>query len=320
MNAKDLALELIRSPSNLAWVETLARLFDRHGLHFGHGTENARDEAYWLVRHVQGWNEAAWKRGVNVKDAPRIAELAVRRVTERKPLAYLINEAWFAGLEFFVDERVLVPRSPLAELVEARFEPWCRLAPNDHLLDIGTGSGCIAIAAAHYCAGVIVHATDISPPALQVAEKNVAMHDCADRVRLFEADLFPRTATAYRVIIANPPYVPAATVAELPAEYRAEPAIGLDGGPAGLGPTLEVLRMAPGRLDRDGLLVVEVGETANRLSRLLPRLPLTWLELEHGGVGVFVVAAGELTEYLRTHGTELNRAIRAAQSETDPDG
>jgi len=282
-----------------AWVGVLAEFFAAHDVVFGHGTDNAADEAYWLLAHLQGWGEIDWRAAPAGEWLQPGVALAQRRVTERKPLAYLLNEAWFAGLRFFVDERVLVPRSPLAELIERGFEPWCSPRPGDRLLDIGTGSGCIAIAAAYHCPDLAVDATDISAAALQVATRNVAAHELGGRLRLFEADLFPPGDERYRVIVSNPPYVPAGEMAALPPEYKHEPAIGLVSGPTGFDAAERVLRGAVQRLTADGVLVMEVGAGADAFTAAHPRLPLIWLEFERGGDGVFVVTAAELEEFLR---------------------
>jgi ribosomal protein L3 glutamine methyltransferase len=265
---------------------------------FGHGTDNAGDEAYWLLRHLTGWRDVDW-RAPPPDVVRRAVELATQRATSRKPLAYLIGSAWFAGLEFTVDERVLVPRSPLAEVIERGFAPWCALNPGDRVLDIGTGSGCIAIAVAHYCSDVQVDATDISPPALEVAAANVARHGVAERVRLIRADLFPPGDRRYRVIVSNPPYVPAAEVATLPPEYRHEPEIGLASGVTGFDAVERIVRGAAARLTADGLLFVEVGAGGEAFAAAHPRLPLIAIELEHGGDGVFVTTAAEIEEFLR---------------------
>src|SRR5690606_22057667 len=215
---------LTRAPERAAdheeWVRILAEHFDAAGLFYGHGTDNAGDKAFWLIRHFQGWRVGAFEASPDVSLAGPVAEVAERRATLRKPLAYLLGEAWFAGLPFFVDENVLVPRSPLAEVIEAAFAPWVELGPGDRILDVGTGSGCLAIAAAVHCEGAIVDATDVSAAALAVARRNVERHGVADRVRLVEADLFPATDERYRVIMSNPPYVPARELQSLPPEYR----------------------------------------------------------------------------------------------------
>jgi ribosomal protein L3 glutamine methyltransferase len=230
----------------------------------------------------------------------RALAVAERRAAERKPLAYLLNEAWFAGLRFYVDERVLVPRSPLAEVVERGFEPWCTLQAGDRVLDIGTGSGCIAIAAAFYCPDAAVHATDISAAALAVAARNVDTHGLADRVRLFEADLYPPQGERYRVIVSNPPYVPESEVAALPPEYRHEPVVGLASGATGFDAAERILRGAGDRLTPDGVLFLELGAGADAFAAAHPKLPLIALEFERGGDGVLATTAAELREFLRT--------------------
>lgn len=294
MKRPDLERRLQRARSYGECVTALAEFFDAHGLVFGHGTDNAADEAFWLLRHLQNWDDDAWRSPPAAAVLADAVVLAERRVAERKPLAYLLGEAWFAGLPFAVDERVLVPRSPLAEVIERGFAPWCDLAPGDRILDIGTGSGCLAIAAAHYCPGVLVDATDASPAALEVAARNVERHGVEERVRLLSADVFPEGSERYRVIMSNPPYVPDAEVAELPPEYRHEPAVGLAGGASGFDIVERLLAGARERLTEDGALFVEVGAGAEAFAAAHPRLPVIWLEFERGGDGVFVVSAKDL--------------------------
>ena len=227
--------------------------------------------------------------------AARLVALAERRVVGRMPMAYLLGEAWFAGLRFKIDARALIPRSPLAELIERRFEPWVRLKPGDRILDVGTGSGCLAVAAAHHCPGVLIDATEASRDALALAAENVAAHGLEDRVRLLEADLLPGKRQAYRVIMSNPPYVPSHELGALPPEYAHEPTEALDGGPDGLVPAARLLEGAADYLEPGGVLVVEVGLVHGALARRYPRLPVVWLEFERGGEGVFVVGREELT-------------------------
>ena len=281
------------------WVRALAEFFSSHELAFGHGTDNAGDEAFWLLRHLQEWRDVDFAAPPPAELSARAAAIAARRVDERKPLAYLINEAWFAGLPFYVDERVLVPRSPLAEVVERGFAPWCELRDGDRVLDIGTGSGCIAIATARYWPGVEVHATDTSADALAVAARNIERHGVAQRVRLFEADLFPPLDERYRVIVSNPPYVPEAEVAELPREYRHEPRAALASGPDGYAAAERILRGAASRLTGDGVLLLELGAGADAFAAAHAALPLIAVELERGGDGVLVATAAELEEFLR---------------------
>jgi ribosomal protein L3 glutamine methyltransferase len=282
------------------WIAAVTKFFDAHGLVYGHGTDNSSDEAFWLLRHLQRWAEVDWRAPPPSDLAARGAAIAARRVAERRPLAYLINEAWFAGLDFFVDERVLVPRSPLAEVIERGFAPWCKLRAGDRVLDIGTGSGCIAIAAAHYCPDARVDATDVSRDALAVAARNVERHGVGSRVRLIEADLFPAGDERYRVIVANPPYVPEAEVEMLPPEYRHEPALALASGPTGFAAAERILRGAAERLSGGGALFLELGAGADAFAAQHARLPLIALELERGGDGVLVTSAAELREFFGT--------------------
>jgi ribosomal protein L3 glutamine methyltransferase len=300
MTRNDLEKRLLGARDCEAAVAALADFFTAHELVFGHGTDNASDEAFWLLRHVQRWrDDLDWSSPPGRDIALAALDLAVERVESRKPLAYLVGEAWFAGLRFAVDERVLVPRSPLAEVIERGFAPWCALRPGDRVLDIGTGSGCIAIAIAHHSAGVLVDATDVSAGALEVAAANVARHAVGERVVLHRADLFPPTNARYRAIVSNPPYVSAREMAELPPEYRHEPQLALAGGASGFEPAERILRGALSRLASDGCVFVEVGAGAEAFAAAHPRLSATWLTFDRGGDGVFVLTAAELEEFLR---------------------
>jgi len=300
MTRNDLEKRLLGARDCEAAVAALADFFTAHELVFGHGTDNASDEAFWLLRHVQRWrDDLDWSSPPGRDIALAALDLAVERAESRKPLAYLVGEAWFAGLRFAVDERVLVPRSPLAEVIERGFAPWCALRPGDRVLDIGTGSGCIAIAIAHHSAGVLVDATDVSAGALEVAAANVARHAVGERVVLHRADLFPPTDARYRVIVSNPPYVSAREMAELPPEYRHEPQLALAGGASGFEPAERILRGALSRLASDGRVFVEVGAGAEAFAAAHPRLSATWLTFDRGGDGVFVLTAAELEEFLR---------------------
>ena len=298
MDVCDLKRALERGCSGEDWVGSLAGFFQAHELSYGHGTDNPRDEAHWLVRAQQGWCGETWRRPPDPSLIGPVADIARRRVTQRKPLAYLLGEAWFAGLCFAVDERVLIPRSPLAELIERGFRPWLRLEPSDRVLDVGTGSGCLAVATAHHCASVTVDATEVSAGALAVARRNIREHRLKDRVRLVRTDLFAGLPGPYRIIMANPPYVPSGRLAELPAEYGHEPGLALDGGTGGLDLIERILAGAAERLTEDGLLIVEVGEVQRAFRSRYPTLPATWLEFQRGGDGVFLLTREDLTGYL----------------------
>ncbi len=280
------------------WVRRCAARMDEAGLFFGHGTDNAWDEAAWLVLHVLGLDPGApferWDLPVAREDALAIEALLERRVETRQPLAYLIGEAHFCGLRFKAAPGALVPRSPLAELILEGFQPWLR-EPPQRALDLCTGSGCIAVAMAHWMPTLEVDATDISEVALDIAAANVRMHGLEDRVRLVEADLFEGLeAERYDLVVSNPPYVPARRLAELPAEYLAEPSLGLVSGSDGLDLPLRILRDAPRVMRPGAVLFCEVGESEGALQRALEGVPFTWLEFERGGSGVFTLDREQL--------------------------
>jgi len=283
-------------------IERVADRFDGAGVFFGHGTDNARDEAASLVFHVAGLAHAdagpqtyGLPASAAVRD--RVGQLAAERMATRVPLPYLLNEAWFGGLDFYVDDRVLIPRSPFAELIHARFEPWLEAGRVAQILEIGTGSGCIAVACAHAFPNARVVATDLSPDALEVARINVERHHLADRVRLLEADLFAGVEGRFDLIVSNPPYVPEAEVSELPAEYAHEPALALGSGTDGLESTRRILQDAPRYLGPGGLLAVEVGCGWRRLEAAFPGLPFVWPAFESGGEGVALLRADDLGNF-----------------------
>lgn len=271
--------------------------FTEAGLWFGHGTDNAWDEAVVLVCAAL---HLPLQSGPNVLDARlldsekrRVLEFLERRVEERVPAPYITGEAWFAGLKFQVDERVLVPRSPFAELIEQGFSPWLVRAP-ERILDLCTGSGCIGIACALAFPGAEVDLADISVDALDVAEANIAQHELERRVRTVETDLCDGLEEAYDLIVCNPPYVDADDYAAMPDEYHSEPALALAAGPDGLDLVHRLLREAADWLQDDGLLFVEVGNSALALEERYPEIPFTWVELERGGDGIFVLTRDEL--------------------------
>jgi len=279
-----------------------ASRFNAAGLHFGHGTDNALDEAAALVLSVlhlpydlpDFYLEAA----LTPEEKTQVVEMIERRIETRKPAAYLTHEALFCGLSFYVDERVLVPRSPIAELIEQGFSPWMDGVETRRILDLCTGSGCIAIACAYAFPGAEVDAVDVSGEALEVATLNIGRHGLEGRVRPLRSDLFDALGgKCYELIISNPPYVGRAEWEVLPPEYHNEPGLGLKSGEEGLDCVSRILRQASAHLTEDGMLVVEVGASAPALERRFPRIPFRWLELGRGGEGVFLFTAEELLQY-----------------------
>jgi ribosomal protein L3 glutamine methyltransferase len=267
------------------------------GLYFGHGTDNAIDEACWLASAALGmepdFDPAEFARELLPAEAQEIERLLAKRIETRKPLAYLLGEAWLAGLKFEVSESVLVPRSPLAELILDGFEPWLPPERLKRAVDVGTGSGCLAVALAHYWPQLSVDAIDISEDALALARRNAEAHQVADRVQCIRSDLLDGVpGQRYDLILANPPYVPTASMADLPSEFRHEPELGLEAGKDGLDLVRRLLKSAPDHLTEHGILICEVGEAAEALENLLgPHLDLVWLEFAHGGDGVFLLEA-----------------------------
>ena len=269
------------------------------GVVSAHGNGDAVDEALALVTHALSLEAPLPPEfyGARLAAAEREATAALieRRIRERRPTAYLTGEAWFAGLRFRVDERVLVPRSPIAEMIEAGFAPWIEPAAIGRVLDLCTGSGCIAIACAAHLPGAEVDATDISPDALAVAADNVRLHELEDRVRLLRSDVFEGLpGERYDVIVSNPPYVPRSEFEGLAPEFGHEPALGLVAGVDGLDVVRRILAQAADHLEPGGILVVEVGSAADALLAEWPGLPFAWPEFERGGEGVFVLTAAQL--------------------------
>jgi ribosomal protein L3 glutamine methyltransferase len=275
--------------------------FNAAGLCFGHSYDNALDEATQLVLHAlhlpHDLNPVYGQSRVTAAEKTEVLALFQRRIDERIPAAYLTGNAWFAGLRFRSDRRALVPRSPIAELIETGFEPWLGIEV-EGAVDMCTGSGCIAIAMAHHAPDWRVDAVDLSPDALALAAENVAELEVGERVELLQGDLFdPVAGRRYQLIVSNPPYVTRDEVAALPQEYRFEPELGLIAGDDGLDLALRILRDAPSHLDPGGLLVVEVGESERALARLLPEVPFDWIEFKVGQMGVFAITREALAEH-----------------------
>ena len=288
--------ELITIRDYMRWATSR---FNEVGLFYGHGTDNAWDEAIALILHTlhlpHDINPSILEARLTSSEREKLYNIIKRRAEERIPLAYLTHEAWFAQLPFYVDERVLVPRSPLAELIENQLQPWIDADSVNSILDLCTGSGCIAIACASYFPQAHVDATDISQDALAVARINVSKHEMEDHVTLFQGDLFEGiTGKKYDVIISNPPYVDAEDMAGLPKEYRHEPELGLAAGELGLDVVTRILQQAQKHLNPNGILIVEVGNSEHALCDAFPDLPFTWLEFQRGGGGVFLLTAEQL--------------------------
>jgi ribosomal protein L3 glutamine methyltransferase len=284
------------------YIRWAASRFTEAELSFGHGTETALDEAAALVLHTvrQPYNlaDAYLQSVLTLTERQAVIDMIDRRINERIPAAYLTHEAIFAGLSFYVDQRVLVPRSPIAELIEQRFAPWVNEERVFRILDLCTGSACIAIACAYAFPDADVDAVDLSTDALAVAELNVVKHQMEDAVTLYRSDLFNELPEfRYDVIVSNPPYVCLEEWEQLPAEFRAEPDMGFKGGHTGLDIVLRILVDADRYLAEEGILIVEVGSSAETLQNAFPDVPFYWLAFERGGDGVFLLTAEQVRQY-----------------------
>jgi ribosomal protein L3 glutamine methyltransferase len=282
--------------------------FNEAGLHYGHGSDNAWDEAVSLILQVlhlpqdivEQTGEQIFHARLTTSEKKAVVDIIMRRVNERIPAAYLSNQAWFCGLPFYVDERVLVPRSPYAELIQKRFDMWLEQEPLS-ILDLCTGGGCIAIALAYAFEQAQVDAVDISPDALEVAELNIAEHGLTERVFPLQSDLMQALeGQKYDLIVSNPPYVDQEDMDDLPEEFRHEPELGLAAGFDGLDLVHNILLQAPEHLTENGWLFVEVGNSQVHMQDCYPDLPLSWVDFEQGGHGVFVISRKQLVEYLQS--------------------
>ncbi len=271
-------------------------------LYYGHGMASALDEAVYLCLYAlhlpHNFSENYFDCALSDEEKQSIYRLVMRRIEEKIPAAYITHEAWFAGLPFYVNENVLVPRSPIAELIEKRFEPWVEAEKVENILDLCCGSGCIGIASAYAFDWAYVDMVDISPLAIEVAEENIQRHQLEDRVSVIESNLFENMPQRhYDIIVSNPPYVDAEDMSELPDEYRHEPELGLAAGEDGLELVIPMLREARRFLTDQGILVVEVGNSQYALQQAYPHVPFYWLEFERGGSGIFLLTAEQLDEY-----------------------
>ncbi|MES9851470.1 MAG: 50S ribosomal protein L3 N(5)-glutamine methyltransferase [Candidatus Thiodiazotropha sp. L084R] len=284
------------------FIRWSASRFSEAGLFFGHGTDNALDEAAALVLHAlhlpPDLSSSWFSSRLTADERDRVIELVTRRIELRKPLPYLTGEAWFAGLSFRVNEHVLIPRSPIAELIENEFTPWVDPSQVQRALDLCCGSGCIGIATATYLPNCQVDLADISSDALAVSSDNVSLHALDQQVKVYESDLFNGLPEVqYDLILSNPPYVGAEEMAGLPPEYLHEPNMALEANDQGLEIVKRILNQAPEFLTPNGLIVVEVGNSAELLMDLYPDVPFVWLDFARGGEGVFLISAADLAEY-----------------------
>ncbi|MBI3898199.1 MAG: 50S ribosomal protein L3 N(5)-glutamine methyltransferase [Gammaproteobacteria bacterium] len=287
------------------WILWAEAEMDAAGVYFGHGTDNALDEAAWLVggalKLAPDDIEPNLDHAVNADQQNAVRALVAQRIHTRKPAAYLLHEAWFAGLKFYVDERVIVPRSLTGEFIQEQFAPWIDTARVRRVLDLCTGSGCMAIACAYAFTNARVDAADISEDALAVARINVEQHGLRERVRLLRSDLFSAlTHERYDVIVTNPPYVALAEMDTLPDEYQHEPELALASGTQGLDDIVNILGGAAAHLEPDGILIAEVGNSHEALQAAFPEVPFLWLTTSGGDESVFLLTAEQLVQFQKS--------------------
>ena len=281
--------------------------FHRGNVYFGHGTDNAWDEALQLVLSVSQLpldsSDEVLPHTLTQATWQQLKLLLDRRIAEHIPLPYLLGRAWFAGLEFKCDERAIIPRSPIAELILNEFKPWYQGADPGRILDLCCGGGCIGLAAAHHFPQLRVDLADVDQSALQLARDNTSLLGLEERVSLMHSNLFEAIAPAkYDIILSNPPYVNASDLDMMPPEYHHEPELALGSGPDGLAITRKILQCAASYLSDNGLLIVEVGNSWPDLEKIYPQVPFTWLEFASGGHGVFALSAKELQQFRASFG------------------
>ncbi|MCW8935404.1 MAG: 50S ribosomal protein L3 N(5)-glutamine methyltransferase [Gammaproteobacteria bacterium] len=276
--------------------------FNQAGLYYGHGMSSALDEVVYLslfaLNLPHDFAETYFDSALTNAEKQAVHALLRRRIDERLPASYLTGEAWFAGLPFVVNENVLVPRSPIAELIEKHFAPWVEAESVENILDLCCGSGCIGIACATNFDWAYVDMVDISPQAIEVAAENIQRHQLDDRVSVIESDLFQNVPQRhYDIIVSNPPYVDAEDMADLPDEYLHEPELGLAAGDDGLDLVVPILQQARKYLTDQGVIIVEVGNSQHALQEAYPHVPFYWLDFEKGGSGIFLLTAEQLDEF-----------------------
>jgi ribosomal protein L3 glutamine methyltransferase len=279
-----------------------ASRFVEAGLSYSHGMSSPLDESVYLVLRTLNLPvdtpDVYWQSAITEAEKQSVLNVFKQRVEQRTPAAYIMQEGWFAGLQFYVDERVLVPRSPIAELVEAQFTPWVNPDEVEAVLDLCTGSGCIGIACAYAFPMATVDLSDVSDDALEVARMNVEKHDAANRVTVIKSDLFEGLGNkTYDIIVSNPPYVDAEDMHALSAEFHHEPELGLSSGADGLDCTHHILKHAATHLNDEGILVLEVGNSQHALAQVYPDVPFQWMDFERGGDGVFLLTKHQLERF-----------------------
>ncbi|MBW8190422.1 50S ribosomal protein L3 N(5)-glutamine methyltransferase [Neiella marina] len=295
--------ELVTIQDMLRWAVSR---FNDANIFLGHGTDNAWDEAVALITHCLHLpgdiGQEVLTARLTRSERQKVVDLILARIHQRTPLPYLTNKAWFAGLPFFVDERVLIPRSPIAELIEQEFAPWLLHRPQQ-ILDLCTGSGCIAIALAYAYPEAQVDALDISADALAVAEINIEEHALNERVFPIQSDCFDGVpGVKYDLIVSNPPYVDEEDMGDLPEEFQHEPELALAAGNDGLDLVRRMLREAPDHLTDNGLLICEVGNSQVHMAHAFPDVPFIWLELQNGGHGIFAIDRNALLTHASVFG------------------
>lgn len=291
-------MQIVTLGDFLTWASSK---FESSDIFYGHGTDNPWDEAVMLALYVlklPAQNDLSLlEQRLSSQQTEELVMLAERRVSERIPVPYLSHEAWFAGERYYVNQDVLIPRSPLAETIANHFQPWLGSIVPHRILDLCTGSGCLAIYCAKQFPESTVDALDISPQALAVANINIKSHNCVNRVRTIQSDLFEAVpGVKYDIIVSNPPYVSAQAMNELPIEYKHEPILALASGTDGLDLTIKIINQARKNLMPHGLLIVEVGESWQTLADKYPEIAFTWLDFSYGGEGVFLLTAEYLNE------------------------